>query len=467
MKKYSLYLLVAFAASGVTVVMLALAFAYVPQANRSALRGASGPRTGIVALAANAFGSLADVSGVSGGTARATTLDAASGAGGGTAPTAAPSAGMSETAEMAQPMATEVKRVSAGVGGGGGIGAMPPYEAVRYRYVYRGESLQMPAERMDVYRRKTGGALAAAPQDVLRGAGLGLMDLGSFSSMSMQNISFVENRDNGYIVTTDFQNGMVSINENWERKTDDPYRCVNGRCPIVEPLTASEVPADDDLIRTANSFLAAHGVDVSLYGAPVVDHSWRMYATMDGGPVRTADAVSAEATSVSASDPVPSVMPIRAPDQISITYPYLIDGQEARSSSGDPIGMSVSVNLRGTRVAGAWGIAIQSFEKSSYATEQDTARILSFVERGGLYGYVDENAKTVDVELGDPTVILASFGRTVDDRWEELYVPSFAFPVLKKPADAPWLQNSIVVPLIKDLLVEPERPVPMPLIEQR
>jgi len=182
---------------------------------------------------------------------------------------------------------------------------------------------------------------------------------------------------------------------------------------------------------------------------------------MYGGAEKTMNAVAA-------SDATSQVMPIRAPDQITVIYPYLVDGQEVRSTNGDPIGMNVTVNLRTNTISGVWGIGIQSFDKSSYATEQDTKRIMSFVERGGLYGSADmiPNTKTVDVELGKPSIGLASFGHsTLDGRWEELYVPSLIFPVVKKPADAPWLQNNVVVPLIKDLLQEPNQPVPVPMMK--
>jgi hypothetical protein len=135
-------------------------------------------------------------------------------------------------------------------------------------------------------------------------------------------------------------------------------------------------------------------------------------------------------------------------------------------TNGEPIGMNVAVNLRSKNVANVSGIAIESYEKSPYATEQDMSWIMTFVERGGVDGYVDPNAKKVDVELGKPSVELASFGhQTADGTWEDLYVPSLVFPVIKKPAEAPWLQNNVVVPLIKDLLQEPNRPVPVPMMK--
>ncbi len=296
------------------------------------------------------------------------------------------------------------------------------------------------------------------------------MDLSTFQSLNVQNVSFVENRDNGYVITTDFAQGMVSISENWERKTNDPYRCVNGNCPTVEPLTADQVPADEEVIRITNSFLASHGVNTSLYGKPRVDHSWKMYFAepmmkAQDGSVTPSAATSDVATvnGASGASSAPSIMPIRAPDQISVTYPYLVEGQEVNTTNGDAVGMNVSVNLRDKSVAGVYGISMQSYDKSSYATEKDTSRIMSFVERGGVYpNYSDPNAKTVDVELGAPTVSLASFGHQVDNRWEELYVPSLVFPVVTKPAEAPWMQNAVVIPLIKDLLVDPEVPRPIP-----
>ncbi len=475
MPKHHPYLFVAFASSGIVMVMLALAFAYVPHPGvMNFRRAAPSAKPHVVALATNAFGSLADATAgatnaAAGGTVQAAARDMASTSNGSEGALAAPTpatppvAGGGTVSTMTA--TANGKKVMPNVIVGGPV--MPPYQPVTYKYVYKGDPIQAPAPQMDVYRHKAMSSLTDAPAGVLQSAGLGSIDLGSFSSVKMQNVTFVEDRDNGYVITTDFQNGTVSINQNWDRMTNNPYLCVKGVCPTVEPLTADKVPADDVLVRTANDFLSSHGVDASLYGTPVVDHSWRVYAMGGGVEVMNGVAVPDAAPAPAATkDIAPSVMPIRAPDQISIVYPYLVDGQEVVSTNGDPIGMNVSVNIRDKSVAGVYGIALQSYEKSSYATEQDMSWIMTFVERGGVYGYTDPNAKAVDVELGKPSVELASFGRqTADGTWEDLYVPSLVFPVVKKPADASWLQNSVVVPLIKDLLQEPNQPVPVPLMK--
>jgi hypothetical protein len=487
MTKQYPYISIAFATGGIVIVVLAMTFASIPKTGVTNLRASVlGAKPHIAMLNANAFGPLNGVNALNGsnGTSQAVALDAAS------APATSPSAGAgassngagsnsyinqkfsSATAPVPM-MATNVGRAEAGTSGAVIEKMMPPYQPVTYRYVYKGDPITVPSDQMSVYRHSPMSSLSDASPDLLRTAGLGSMDLSTFQSMKLQNVSFVEDRDNGYVITSDFTQGMVSINENWERKTNDPYRCVNGRCPMVESLTADQVPSDEDVIRITDAFLSSHGINASLYGKPRVDHSWKMYyaepmmkATADGSVTPPSAATPDTATSAVAkplADPTSSAMPIRAPDQISVTYPYLIEGQEVHTTNGDSIGMNVSVNLRDKTVAGAYGISIQSYDKSSYATEKDTARIMSFVERGGVYpNYSDPNAKAVDVELGAPTVALASFGHQVDKRWEDLYVPSLIFPVLKKPAEAPWLQNAVVIPLIKDLLVEPDVPQPTP-----
>jgi len=458
MFKHFPYISFAFATSGTVVIMIALAFAFVPDSGVVTIPRLQSPKPNIVALASNAFGSLAGAADQSAGARTEVAYDGAANAA--PAPSAVPGVQGSGSSGISSLSATAVDVKVAPSAPTRLIAPSEPYVPVRYRYVYDGEPIEAPAESMDVYRRAASPSFVRAPANILQSAGLGAANLGSFQRMQMQNVSFVEDRDDGYIVTTDFQNGTISINENWDRKTNDPYRCVNGRCPQVEPLAASAMLADAEMLRIADEFLAAHGVNLSLYGTPVVDHSWRMYVDY-GGDLKASDGVAVQTIEAVTDDRAiaekPAIMPIRAPEQVSVTYPYLVEGREIRSQSGDPVGMSVAVNVRTRAISSAWGISIQSYEKSPYATEQDTERIMSFVERGGIYTYVEPNAKIIDVELAAPSVELAVFGhQAADGRWEDLYVPSLVFPIAKKPADAPWMQNSIVIPLIKEVLVDPK-----------
>src|SRR3989339_163776 len=82
------------------------------------------------------------------------------------------------------------------------------------------------------------------------------------------------------------------------------------------------------------------------------------------------------------------------------------------------------------------------------------------------YFYMPENARVAEIKLGDPSVKYISYMHYKDNSYQELFVPSLVFPIINKPKEFYFYRESIVVPLVKDLLQEEiDRPIePMPLL---
>jgi hypothetical protein len=313
-------------------------------------------------------------------------------------------------------------------------------------YHYAGDALPaLSSDQLEVFKRVKPSAAVSVGD--LGGLSNSLINLGSFSNASARNIEIVENKDKGYVINLSLSEGVISISQNWEKWNT----CPNGICPTLPPLTKADVPSNDDLFAVANSFLVSHGISTEGYGAPQVEEQPRYYL-MDARPAGE----GAE----------------YVPDTMNVVYPLTLKGQTVYEMGGGAVGMRISINIREKQVIGAWDIRSNQYQSSLYTIETDNARLVRIAEQGGnLYGSspVPENAVTVD--LGTPTIGLArTWHQSADGlTQEELFVPVYVFPV-KPLTDAntkllPYFYyqpTSIMVPLVKELLIDADKPLPTP-----
>jgi hypothetical protein len=322
--------------------------------------------------------------------------------------------------------------------GGGGAGVsekmIAPYEAVNYKYVYKGEDLNLTTDKLDVLKKQTpdSGSLISGLQSL----GMGLVNLDSFPGSKPQSVSF--NQDNGYNVYVDFVGGTVSISGYFDNlpyaTMDSKLACPVDGCPTPDPIKESDIPDDATLISAANQFLADHGISTDAYGAPEVMNDYR---------------VQIEAQQKSSPKSL-----VYWPEYINVVYPLKIENGEIYDESGNKMGLMVGVSIRSNKVTSVYNLSTQVYQASSYDAETDSARILKVAEAGGMYGgyYGDPNAKTQEIELGTPTVQYVSMWNYQMNSSEQVLVPSLVFPVTKQPADGFFYRKAVVVPLIKNIL---------------
>jgi len=334
-----------------------------------------------------------------------------------------------------------------GVGGGGGAATsgnatgdaaqkqagMPIYETTNYRYVYKGQEITSLSDNVEVYARVKNDALRRDLAETFIGANMALLDMNKFENLNVNNVSFSEDRDFGYEVNLSPLDGSTNIYMNW-MKWPDPYApCAEAGCPESIYLKLADIPEDAEILSIADGFLETYGIDRSSYGEGSVLRNF-----LDQYP-----------------RPLEAQTDIFIPDSISVLYPLKIDGKNVYDSSGEPDGIFVDVSIRYKKVSGARNIYYQNFQSSGYAAETDAKNIIAYAEKGGLYGdYVYENAtKTQDIELGDPSLDLVKIWRYNNDKrmGEEFYVPSFIFPILKKP-EGFFYRKNVIVPVIKEML---------------
>lgn len=319
-------------------------------------------------------------------------------------------------------------RVAAGYGGGGVTGSMiAPYPYyTNYNYVYGGETFTQDQAQLDVLKRvKNIDSTISGIDNV----DLGIFDLGKLKNGKVQIFTINEDREFGYSVSVDLQEGMISIYENYLKWPQPNYE---------KQLSMSDWPADEEMISIANDFMQEYGIDTSIYGTPEVDKNWLM-------------AYPADASGI--------IRPDYVPYYASLIYPLMIDGKTVYDESGNKFGMTVSINLYHKKVSSVWNIFAQKYQSSGYQMETDVTKILERAQRGGFYPmplYEGDDAsqiQNIDISLGTPTLAWVSTWQYENNQSNQLFVPALVFPITDKPDDLGYYwQKNIVVPLASDLL---------------
>jgi hypothetical protein len=390
---------------------------------------------------ANAFG---DLSGLTGGEGTAGSSMFGRGGGGGGGPSAMTSNAVapqtpSPTAMGSEKMVSNDAMIARPI--------MPPndngdYTYDRPRYVYDGELPALEAN-VSVYRRQSHPVSGSGLLGALQGVSFNGLNLNSFGDAAVQQFTLVQSGQFGYQIYVDLQSGSISINQNYTSWPHPEMNCGNDQnCYERLQLKATDVPDDAALTQIADSFLNDHGISKASFGTPVVDRRWGRVYPM----AASADAANAQ------------VMPTYVPDNVTVTYPLLIDGMTAYDQSGYPYGLSVGVDIRNKRVSNVWNLQSLDYQASSYEAITDAKQILDIASRGDLYAMPfgqDSHEKAHDVKLGAPEKVLMQTWHTAKDgTGEELLVPALRFPVSSEnPYDT--YREAVMVPLVKDLLTPP------------
>ncbi|MBP9827881.1 hypothetical protein KBC55_01880 [Patescibacteria group bacterium] len=295
-----------------------------------------------------------------------------------------------------------------------------------YRYNYEGD-LELNESGL-VYRR------GSLPGDAngLTSANFGPVDLGAFPGLEVTYFGASQGQDGeGYNVSVDFASGSVSINQNYNYWTRS-----------YEQGGLNAVPAEGEIIAMANDFLNEYNIDLSSYGAPIVNEQ----------------AYMALAEAVRIADPY-------AGSWMNVTYPLVVDGMEVRNSEGSGYGIDVSINLMLGEVSGVNINLPTDLASSSYSLTTDAAVVDRLLERGGLYGYLptDEEilntgAQVIDITVGSPTDVLVPHWTYENNVSQMLLVPALSFPIINIPEDAYIYGSAIVIPLAEDIINSYQEP---------
>ncbi len=327
---------------------------------------------------------------------------------------------------------------------------MMPWNPVTYSYVYSGAITGLESN-VSVYKRQFNPI--RVPMSTLSDTlNFGGVNMGSFDGMNIDSVSFTQQSKYGYMMYVNLRDGSLSIDANYEQWPQS--QCQTEECWKANQVKIGDVLSDSDAISIAQSFAKDHGIDLSIYGTPQVDNTWRI--TYD----RTADKSL-----------------VYIPDQQRIIFPQLIDGKTVYDQSGLPTGLSISVNVKEKKVMNVYGIGDHSYLKSEYAGVTDEAAIQKYLSTIDNYNYMplaaedtgvkQPEGKKVTVILGTPTISYAMYYRYTNNRNDELLIPSLVFPVDHTEGDTTdnmYYRTQVVIPLSQDMLDEmSKRPDVMPM----
>ena len=413
------------------------------EANKSS-EARKGSDTAVTKLALGAFGSLSSLSSApyikTEGTMSATGPASLSAAGGANA---IPGADMSVSSGAPSVMSRTT--VSAGVavsapastrGFAGSVSSKMMAPIYNFKYVYKGDPINLSETQGDVYRRVKGGSQVSQDlAQLVKGINYPDLNMNSFDNLKMTSLSLIEDKDMGLMMNFDFNEDSVNIYENWE-KWQIPARqaCAdNQKCWDSYRLKISDVPTDKDLIAMSDKFISKHKINTEHYGEPQVDNQWRENYTA------TTDKIN-----------------FYIPESASVIYPLMLNGEAVRDQSGSYNGLRVTINLLKKAASGLSGLTPYRYESSSYDLSVSGSDVIKAAEKGGSnqgwYGYSGAE-KTETIELGTPIKVYVQLYKYSNNRNDELLTPALIFPIIKAPEGNQYFgAKQIIVPLVKDML---------------
>lgn len=327
-----------------------------------------------------------------------------------------------------------------GLGGGGAAvstqsvdARMIAPEMVNFKYVYTGEDFSLPGERAKVYKRQARGlnsGTAIAGTLNLQG----LVDLAKFRSLSADSFNLIEDREFGLSLFANNREGTVNVGTNWQKWPRPDANCRDEACFESFRLKMEDVPGDAEILAIAAKFVSDYNVNLGNYGEAQVDHSWRNQGI---GIMEQRD--------------------IYVPEEMTVVYPLVLEGQEVADEGGRPYGIRIGVNIRYNRVSSAGNLNLSDYQASEYGLVTDKERVMELAQAGGLYpsyGY-PEAERELTVNLGTPQQKLISFWYYNQETQlsEEYYIPALIFPVEDMSEQTPYFyRQSIVVPLVEEFI---------------
>lgn len=375
----------------------------------------------------DAFGSLT-------GIAETSTMTRNQSGGGGPIPANAPAMAQESMPSPDMGMGTDAKMIA-------------PYPMTKYTYVYAGEFPEL-SSTVAVYKRNP--SSKSIPFSAIGSSlNLGNIDLTSFAGMNMDSVSFSQNKQYGYQMTVNLRDTSVSLDAQWDQWPQST--CQTDACYQAERVKLSDVPAEDELIAAANAFVKDHAIDISHYGTPTVDMTWKRDY-----------------------DRAPNKNDAWIPDQMRVLYPLVIDDHSVSDQSGMPFGISVGVHVKTRRVMNVYGLMSRDYAKSDYAGVSDSADIQGYLAKLDNYAWMPEadqkDAKTATVTLGAPVAGYSVYYTYKDNTNQELLIPTLTFPVTNVEGGDPYFyRQNVVVPLASEMLKEQfdgGRPMPLDTVRE-
>lgn len=216
--------------------------------------------------------------------------------------------------------------------------------------------------------------------------------------------------------------------------------CSDQKCFEKQKVKIEDVPENGKLIEIADAFVKRMEIDMSVYGEPIVEDSWK--------------------DSYKKSENKENYY---IPDNMSVIYPLQIEGKKVYQEGGSPTGLMINVDIKRNKVSGVRNLYASHFQGSEYSIVNKQEKILSYAKDGGIRSPFEhsEPTETVTVELGTPELKLVQVWNYNEKnrQSDELYIPAYVFPVENVSKETYFTQKNIVVPIIKNFMKKQPPPV--------
>ena len=352
----------------------------------------------------------------------------------------------SESPAGDEPALAETAKGLGGGGGGAPVGeasaqdtavGLPAPGWVNYNYIYKGDDLVITETAMEVLKKVKDSSSSKEFAKYISKLNLGSIDLGKFKNTTINNLDITEDREFGYSLYLNLVENSMSINTNWNKWPRPEAECRDEKCLEQYRLKIEDMPADEEIITIADDFIKEYDIDMKNYGPGQVWDYWRQNYEI-----------------------APDKSLAYIPETVPVIYPLIINGQIIYDESGNKTGLTVEVNIRHKKAAGIRDITSRNYISSNYEIENSSEKIIAIAKKGGLrqtFKY-PEATKTIDIELGTPTLGLIKYYQYNRDKMEssELLVPAYIFPITDIPEETYFYQENIVVPLVKEIIAERE-----------
>ncbi|MBM3231008.1 hypothetical protein FJZ28_01640 [Candidatus Peregrinibacteria bacterium] len=320
------------------------------------------------------------------------------------------------------------------------------YQPISVDFIYKGE-ITLPEDDVLVMRREMPKTEANA--SLLKGTfASSLIDVSKLPNLPLQSVNLGRTDFGSFNVTVDFLNGTVSMYKNIDYSSRPESTCSDEACFARYRVKMSDIPSEKELFAMTDKFMKEYAIDRRNLGEPMTQDDWRYWYE-----------TSTDKTNY------------WFPEQLSVIYPYEINGKPVFDEWGNPVGVNVTFDIRENGVTGVWGLQTMDFTSSSYTAADDLDAVMKVVRKGGRNEWRDPAAKIVEASVKEPVDVYVQIN-VWDQKsmfGETLYVPAVAFPVTSMPMEAGLVRKYVVVPLAKEFLTVPQDPVgiprPMPLME--
>lgn len=185
----------------------------------------------------------------------------------------------------------------------------PPIDIPFYTYSYQGE-ITIPDEDLSVYKKTSMPFDSSDTAKIVKNLSLKEIDVTAFDRLGVSNITLAEDTEYGYMMNLDFINGTISMYQNylkWPQPTCDQSGCVQ-----PPKLTEKDIPEDAEIIQASRDFIEKYQIDISQYGTPLVDKTWRIWYA------RSAEMGQEQIV----------------PDMYTVTYPFMLDDKVLYQEGG-------------------------------------------------------------------------------------------------------------------------------------